>query len=136
MAILQEPTRACGNVKQPVENVGFAGRRARSSAGERSLHTREVGGSKPPVPIKTKGLQLQAFSRFRLGFFRGPNRAHESIREATVWLRRPGRSTQFPSSRRRHEGRRAFRMCGCESLARTIERQISGEDWRAWLLSP
>jgi UDP-N-acetyl-D-mannosaminuronate dehydrogenase len=26
--------------------------RARSSAGERSLHTREVGGSKPPVPIR------------------------------------------------------------------------------------
>jgi hypothetical protein len=35
-------------------------RRARSSVGERSLHTREVGGSKPPAPI-AKGPQMRVF---------------------------------------------------------------------------
>src|SRR5947209_5829792 len=40
--------------------------RARSSVGERSLHTREVGGSKPPVPItrapQMRGLFLCSFA--------------------------------------------------------------------------
>jgi hypothetical protein len=45
--VAQNPT----DVKRKANNLGFAGTRARSSVGERSLHTREVGGSKPPVPI-------------------------------------------------------------------------------------
>jgi hypothetical protein len=54
----QAVSRGCAqyplDVKQSVKNPEFAGLRARSSVGERSLHTREVGGSKPPVPIRSK----------------------------------------------------------------------------------
>jgi hypothetical protein len=45
------------DVKRKAKNLGFAGTRARSSVGERSLHTREVAGSSPAVPIFRKALE-------------------------------------------------------------------------------
>jgi hypothetical protein len=47
--------------------------RARSSAGERSLHTREVAGSKPAVPIRRKPRTSGVFA-FR-GRVSGPTRS-------------------------------------------------------------
>jgi hypothetical protein len=54
--------RPCEMSSGKRRHPSFAAQRARSSAGERSLHTREVGGSKPPVPITTKAPNCRLLS--------------------------------------------------------------------------